>query len=460
MFKQTQIKSDFLLEDKYKDLLLKECPDTVFDFDQDNLSLLQKKAFQKFKEGENIAIIGSAGVGKSKLIKTFEKHTKTNTNKKIAVCATTGIAAYNINGVTIHSFCGIGTGDGDVEYLIKKVYRKKLVRDKIVGIDIIILDEASMLSAELFEKLNIICQSIRKNKMFFGGIQLVLSFDPLQLLPVFNKNTELYKEIDERLIIESTVFNANYNTISRDNIILLKENFRQDDTNFVELLLRIRNGSFTQMDIDTLNKRKIKSKSGSIHLVSSNKEAQSINEKNLKKLKGDVLKSSVRYESTKHSDLSDILIREFQSQFKQKNIDTLSLSVGARVMLIKNLNVESGLVNGAIGTITNIVNGSVVVQFDNGQIHPITAVSWELEVDDTKVTARQIPLMLAYAITISKSQSLTLESAVLDLENCFLNHQVYVALSRVKTLNGLYLKSFNPSKITVNQKMKNFVESL
>lgn len=460
MFKQTQIKSDFLLEDKYKDLLLKECPDTVFDFDQDNLSLLQKKAFQKFKEEENIAIIGPGGTGKSKLIKTFEKHTKTNTNKKIAVCATTGIAAYNINGVTIHSFMGIGCGNGDLEYLIRKVYRKKLVRDKIVGIDIIILDEASMLSAELFEKLNIICQSIRKNKMFFGGIQLVLSFDPLQLLPVFNKNTELYKEIDERLIIESTVFNANYNTISRDNIILLKENFRQDDTNFVELLLRIRNGSFTQMDIDTLNKRKIKSKSGSIHLVSSNKEAQSINEKNLKKLKGDVLKSSVRYESTKHSDLSDILIREFQSQFKQKNIDTLSLSVGARVMLIKNLNVESGLVNGAIGTITNIVNGSVVVQFDNGQIHPITAVSWELEVDDTKVTARQIPLMLAYAITISKSQSLTLESAVLDLENCFLNHQVYVALSRVKTLNGLYLKSFNPSKITVNQKMKNFVESL
>lgn len=460
MFKQTQIQSSDQLSENLKELLLENCPDIKKNsFETLGLSKSQEKAFDLFKKNKSIAIIGSAGTGKSKLIKTIENYTKINTNKNIAVCATTGIAAYNINGMTIHSFMGIGTGENDIDYLVRKVYRKKSIRDKIMAIDIIILDEVSMLSAELFEKLNIICQRIRKNKVFFGGIQLVLSFDPLQLLPVFNKNPEIYKEIDERLIIESHIFNANF--IKNKNIILLTENFRQSDPIFLNILLRIRNGSHTKDDIDILNKRKIKSTLNCIHLVSSNKEAQSINETNIKNLKGDTLKSIAHYNSSDpNSELSDILIRELQFQFRQKGIESLTLIVGARVMLIKNIETSLGLVNGAIGTIKRIFDGQIEVEFDNGVVYPITTVVWDLEVDDINVSASQIPLMLAYAVTCHKSQSLTLDSAVLDLANCFCDGQVFVALSRLKTLDGVYLKSFNPAKIKVNQKMKVFVESL
>jgi len=466
MFKQSQIQSNDQLPDKFKELLLEHNPNIKTEsFENLGLSKNQEKAFDLFKKGKSIAIVSSAGCGKSFLLKTIENYTKINTNKKIAVCATTGIAAYNINGLTIHSFMGIGSGENDVDFLIRRIYRKKPIRDKIIDVDIIILDEVSMLSAELFEKLNIICQRIRKNKIFFGGIQLVLSFDPLQLLPVFNKNPEIYKDIDERLIIESPVFNANF--IKNQNIILLTENFRQSDPIFLNLLLRIRNGTYTNDDINILNKRKIKkstedmSYSKSIHLVSSNKEAQSINQTNIKNLKGDTIQSTTHYDSNNpNSELSDLLIRELQFQFKQKGIESLVLTIGARVMLIKNIEVSLGLVNGAIGTIKKIVNGQIEVGFDNGVVYPITTVVWDLEVDDIKVSASQIPLMLAYALTCHKAQSLTLDSAILDLGNCFADHQVYVALSRLRTLDGLYLKSFNPIKIKVNQKMKQFVDSL
>jgi ATP-dependent DNA helicase PIF1 len=135
-------------------------------------------------------------------------------------------------------------------------------------------------------------------------------------------------------------------------------------------------------------------------------------------------------------------------------------------MLIKNIDVESGLVNGSLGTIINFVTDPSstklvpTVEFDNGISKVIGVVSWDLEIDDCIGSATQVPLMLAYSITVHRSQSLTLDSAVLDLEDAFCNAMVYVALSRLRSLDGMYLKSFNPKKITVNKVMKEFLESL
>ena len=154
----------------------------------------------------------------------------------------------------------------------------------------------------------------------------------------------------------------------------------------------------------------------------------------------------------------DILKRELESQFKQKGLIELNLRKNARVMLIKNLDVSIGLINGAIGTITDLNADSVNVLFDNGKTQQITKVDWELEMQGHIVRAKQIPLILAYSITIHRSQSLTIECAILELSDCFCDHQIYVGLSRVKSLDGLLLKSFNENKITINQTMKNYLE--
>ena len=402
----------------------------------------------------------------SHLIKLMKEHTENNTSKHIYLCSTTGISAYNIGGMTIHSFMGLGTGDMDINLLVKKIYKKKLYRDRILNTDILIIDEISMLSGELFEKINIICQEIRKNKNFFGGIQLIISGDFLQLLPVFNKNKNiLNKIIDERLIIETNLFQENF---TNNNIILLKENFRQNDNIFISLLNRIRTGTFTQDDIDLLNTRKINTFKDAIHLVSSNKKAKMMNDSELLKLQSSDIKYEAIYTSSgKNKELKELLMNELQFQFNQKGIHELIIKIDSRVMLIKNLDVSKGLVNGALGTVKNIIYDNntnkyiPLVLFDQNNIeqliHPVT---WELEMDNCIATASQIPLMLAYSITIHKSQSLTLDNAVLDLEDCFCDHQIYVALSRLRSLNGLYLKSFNPLKITINQKMNKFIQSL
>ena len=129
-------------------------------------------------------------------------------------------------------------------------------------------------------------------------------------------------------------------------------------------------------------------------------------------------------------------------------------------MLIKNLDIDSGLVNGSIGTVVNFVGGLPEVEFNNNIKRVIGYTPFELEMDKCKVVANQIPLMLAYALTIHKTQSITLDSAILDLADCFCDHQVYVALSRLRSLDGVYLKSFNPSKIKTNKKMIEYLKSM
>jgi len=465
MFKNNVLKTDPYINSNIQDML--NDMNIVIDVDE-NLSDTQRDAFKLFKNKENLLILGAGGCGKSYMIKVMKDYIDNETTRKMYLCSTTGISAYNIGGMTIHSFMGMGTGEMDIDLLIKRVYKKKMYRERIINTDILVIDEISMLSGELFEKLNIICQKIRKNNIFFGGIQVVFSGDFFQLLPVFNKNKSIYKECDKRLIIETSIFHQAFST---KNIILLKENFRQkNDTLFISLLNRIRNGTFTQEDIDILNTRKIKNKdeiTKCVYLVSSNKKAKTMNELELSKLNSSDVKYEAIYNSSgKNKEIKELLITELQFQFNQRGIHELVLKINSRVMLIKNLDTSRGLVNGALGTVKNMIYDNSFNQYiplvlfdgDDNIEELIYPTSWDLEIDGCIGTASQIPLMLAYSITIHKSQSLTLEKAVLDLEDCFCDHQIYVALSRLRSLNGLYLESFNPSKITINKKMKEFIE--
>jgi ATP-dependent DNA helicase PIF1 len=428
---------------------------------EDGLNDIQKKAFNMFKENKNLSIIGFSGTGKSYLIKTINSYVKSENQKRIYLCSTTGISAYNIGGMTINSFMGIGTGESSLDILIKKVYRNKGICDRIYYTDILIIDEISMMSAALFEKIDLICQRIKRNKKFFGGIQLIITGDFLQLLPVFNNN--MYKEPDNRLIIESDVFLKNFNN---KNTIFLNENVRQKcDQIFTDLLMKIRYNNISEDDITLLKSRmnlKIdEDKEALVTLVSSNKKAQMINDYNLQKIN----KQSYVFDADfdilgDNEDVKKLLLTELQNQFNQKNIHKVILKKGIHVMLIKNLDIDLGLVNGSIGTIVNFVGGLPEVEFNNKIKRVIGYTQWELEMDNCKVIANQIPLMLAYALTIHKTQSITLDSAILDLADCFCEHQVYVALSRLRSLDGVYLKSFNPKKIMTNKKMVEYLQQM
>jgi ATP-dependent DNA helicase PIF1 len=460
MVLKTGIKDESEIADdlisKVRDLLIEHNERTGSKIETEytpDLSESQKKAFEKFKKGENILMLGAAGCGKSKAVKEMYKYIKNNSNKEMYVTSTTGISSYSIKGITINSFMGIGTGESSIEILLRRLRYKMNIKDRIRRTDILVIDEISMMSADIFEKINIICQTLRKCGKPFGGIQMVITGDFLQLETIFKNDSN-----DRRLIIESALFKKMYDK----NTVILKENFRQNgDNKYIDILLRIRKGIQTKDDIDVLNSRLVKKcKPNMIYLVSSNKKAQAINNIHLSNINSHDKVYDCVYTQSNNNESCDILKRELQHQFMQKGIESLRLRKGCRVLLIKNMDVSIGLVNGSTGTIKDCLEESVVVEFDNGITENIQKVEWELEIDNSKVFCKQIPLMLAYSITIHKSQSLSLTEAILDLDDCFCNHMVYVALSRIKSLEGVYLKSFDPKKITVNDKLLEYINAI
>lgn len=411
------------------------------DISLEELSDSQELAIEKFKKGENILLVAPAGMGKSFSIKKMKKLTQ----KNMYLTATTGVAAYNIGGMTINSFLGIGSGEASAQELYRKVRMKEEIVSRIVSTDILVIDEISMMSACLFEKINYLMMAIKKSPKFFGGIQVIFSGDFMQAMPIFKK------QIDRRLIFESDLLLDNF------NIIKLTKNYRQyDDLEFSQILTRMRMGETTTEDINTLNKKigvKCNLLKEPMFLTSTNRKASEINAIRMKNIREE--EKIYKMKSSGSKDLK----KDLEYQMSIKNMDTLVLKKTARVMLVKNIDTEIGLVNGSMGIIMEFVQGYPEVKFDNGIIRVIKEENWELNVDGLKAKIKQLPLMISYASTLWKSQSLTLKNAILDLGDVFAEHMVYVALSRVSSLDGVYMKSFNPSKITVSQKCLEFVRT-
>lgn len=456
----------FFIPKEFEELLKEHLPSEklkLFQFSKE-----QEQAYNNLIEGKNILLTGAGGCGKTYLIKVFIEHIKTRTDKVIYFTATTGIAAYNIGGITINSLLGLGTGKGHVDTLISKIKKQKSLVARICSMDILIIDEISMMSADLFEKIHTILRYFRRDPRLFGGVQVLLSGDWYQLKPVF-KDSEC---IDTRLLYESELFKKHFTS---KNTIELKKNWRQDDDKrYSKLLSRLRLAQHTEKDISILKDRITKKfPKDTIRLVPSNAKANGINNQNMKTLTtqkynftaefsgitGETLrfKDFLDKQETKSKNeirdeyqLERILLNDLYSQLDQRGLIKLTLCEGARVMLVKNIDVERGLVNGAVGTVIRFekVTGYPIIKFDNDLISTIEPIQWELEIGGIRVRSIQIPLMLAWASTIHKCQSLTLDSAIMDLADCFTDGMVYVALSRVKKLENVYLESFDESKIT------------
>jgi hypothetical protein len=402
---------------------------------------------------QNIFLTGKAGTGKT----TFLHNLKKSSPKRMIVVAPTGVAAINAGGVTIHSFFQLpfhpyipslyfsdkssNSQSEQQEQAGNKMGREKV--NIIRGLDLLVIDEISMVRADTLDAIDSVLRRYKNHHLAFGGVQLLMIGDLQQLAPVVkDDDNEILKKY-----YDSPFFFGSRALCSTDYITIeLKHIYRQNDQVFIELLNKVRNNHVDTEVLNELNKRYIPdfnpdSDGGYITLTTHNSQAQLLNDSKLEKLPGKphVFKASVKDEFP---------------EFSYPTASELILKEGAQVMFVKNdLSRDKLFFNGKIGKVESFDNDVIVVRCpdDNSSIR-VEMVEWQnmkytldeatKEIQETIIgTFTQYPLKLAWAITIHKSQGLTFDRAVIDANAAFAHGQVYVALSRCRTLKGLVLSS-------------------
>jgi ATP-dependent DNA helicase PIF1 len=445
----------------------------------------QQLCFEKYLNGENLFITGPGGSGKSFLIKNIVKHAETN-NKNIKVCALTGCAAILLEcrATTLHMFSGIGFANKKNEEIIQELFTTKRYKLKNWRkLEILIIDEVSMMSLKILLLLDTIAKKFYKNTSPFGGLQVIFTGDFYQLSPV--SNIFLEKE-DSMFCFEHELWNQLF---PKENQIVLKTIFRQKDETLLKILKYVRKGQitpscrsalesriFNSQELDIIKKDKI------LTILSPIKrDVEHINLKEYLKLDKsleeqvyalDYIDLYIKYEEDEDEDekknLFALLLKSNEQlkrdyDFLASNIlaeRCLKLKIGTHVMCIANINLsgELQIANGSQGVVVSFNQKNLpYVKFNNIE-EPILIdyYIWKSEFNK-RVGLMQLPLIYSWAITIHKSQGLTLENAIIDIgSNIFADGQTYVALSRVKSLNGLYLTSFDYSKIKCNPLVKKF----
>ena len=455
------------------------------------LSQEQQTAYNKYIQGHNVFITGPGGTGKSALIRQIYAHA-TQHHKNIHVTALTGCAAILLNckAKTLHSWAHIGLGNASVDSLITKIKKNKSANAKWKETHILVIDEVSMLSLKLFDTLNALGMAIRNNySKPFGGIQLIFSGDFYQLPPIGNKDDP----DSGRFCFESDDWNT---TFHKDNQIQLTKIYRQKDETYTSILNQIRTGKIKRKSNDLLIQHVKKNANPNetpnpntlltepTKLYPTKNKVDQINTSKLNELKT----QEKTYELKYVKDLDAFAIMTMSAEDKEKrrqhtpqqieteldylasnlNCDTsLKLKIGAQVMCIINIkdDTEEGNIlvcNGSQGIIQGFcpMTGLPLVKFNNGYETVMTRHTW-LSEKIPGVGVSQIPLILAWALTIHKSQGATLDAAEIDVgSGIFECGQTYVALSRVKSLEGLYLTSYDPKRIKINKKVQDYYEAL
>jgi ATP-dependent DNA helicase PIF1 len=445
----------------------------------DTLNPCQRAVIDALLGGENVFMTGCGGTGKSYVIGLAATHMKDLVSKKlfhVQVTAMTGCAALllNVQAKTLHSWAGIQLGKGSVDDLVARIRRSRRALRNWRRTDLLVIDEISMLTAELFEKLDQIGQAIRHSSKPFGGIQLLLSGDFHQLPPVVKA-----EEAAAAGAASPFVFNSPSWKTAVHRTIELTEIVRQKDPVFQKILLEARVGVLSA-ESEALLRTRIGLDWKSLRikptlLFPRRAEVDTINRKNLEVLTG-VRKSytvGVQYIVGEGDSLlptrkppvgfkidDEDFVRSVIRTDRDANYEeVLELCEGAQVMLIRNLP-DTGLVNGSRGIVTGFdVHGKPIVEFVNGMRMTIGEAAWEVE-DYPRVQRTQIPLRLAWACTIHKAQGATLDCALIDIGRGIFEHgQAYVALSRVRSLEGLYIHEFDPVALKTHKEVVRFYES-
>ena len=434
----------------------------------ESLTPEQKSVIQHLLNGSSGFLTGGGGVGKSYLLSII--YTELPGMKKridgklirIQMCALTGCASLLLGhkSKTLHSWAGIGLGKGTIQELYIKIRRNTKALRNWLTTDLLIIDEISMMTAELLDKLNGIAKRVRGDKRPFGGMQVLLVGDFFQLPPV-NKNeaivfafeSEAWKEI-VTVTIELTVIQ------------------RQKDEEFQKILREARIGALTKESCTILKDHQgLDWRSNKIRptlLFPRRMEVEMINDSNLRALTGKrhTYSAKLLYDGkmpdgfTEKDEGFQRALQSFDSE--SAYAVELELALNAQVMLIANTDPDAGLVNGSRGVVTGFceATGLPMIEFINGVRKPIGNHSWPIEGYEF-VSRSQLPLRLAYACTIHRSQGSSLDSALVDIgPGTFEYGQAYVALSRARSLNALYVHDFDPMAFRAHPKVKAFYKSL
>jgi ATP-dependent DNA helicase PIF1 len=436
------------------------------------------------EKGKSIFFTGSAGTGKSVLLREIISSLRSKFRKeqdRIAVTASTGLAACNIGGVTLHSFAGIGIGREDVDVLVKRIKRNSKAKHRWLRTKILVVDEISMVDGALFDKLEAVARQVRNNGRPFGGIQLVITGDFFQLPPVPDGGK-----------VATFAFRANTWKTTIDHTIALHKVFRQKDPVFAGMLNQMREG---RLDAQAVAKFKTLSRKieynddlEATELFPTRVEVERANSIRMSQLQGQVYVYEARDSGTLEKQWRDKALQNCMAP------ERISLKKGAQVMLIKNT--DEGLVNGSLGKVLGFMSdsqfdhyqlneeaywaggdGGIPPKNESTQLFPVVRFTladgttrdllchrenWKVEQPNGEVQASraQIPLILAWALSIHKAQGQTLDRVFVNLAKVFEKGQAYVALSRATSMDGLQVAGFDARKVMAHEQVRQFYTSL
>ena len=393
----------------------------------------QELALAILLSGRSALLTGAAGTGKTYLLNTFIAQARKR-GKKVSVTATTGLAATHLGGNTIHSWSGIGVSDHLPNNFFERLSKTR--RDVISKTDVLIIDEISMLHDFRLDMIDKVLRTVRENDQPFGGIQLVMSGDFFQLPPVNRPNEQgggfvVYSDAWQEL---------------RPAVLYLERQYRQNDDRILEILTALRTGDVRRRHVEALLARtKIEPPDGDItELHTVNVDVDDINIQKLAELPGE----ERSYQQTTTG--SKIYVENLQRSVLAP--ENLAIKLGALVMAVKN-SPQKLYANGSIGTVVDFepLTEYPVVEFRDGRRVTMVPDVWELRDGERKrASISQVPLRLAWAITVHKSQGMTLDAAKIDLRKAFVEGMGYVALSRVRDLDNLYLYGINRRALEVS----------
>ena len=411
------------------------------------------KILTLLKNGENVFLTGFAGTGKSYILNKLKEHFK----KKLTITSTTGIAAVNVKGQTLHSWAGVGLCRNTVFNTVEKIKKRPTQYRQIMNCKILAVDEISMLNIEAFEYINEVLRAVRECNDPFGGIQVIFIGDFFQLPPV-EKEGEI-----RCYCFDSPV----WKNLGLKNVVL-KKNYRQNEESFITALAHMRENCLEVEDVELLKTRCVEDEDSDIlHIFSTNEEANRYNLAKFNMIEEpakifyaeDGVYRGNRLVTDGFTESESYILEIFSKNCRAEK--EIALKLGARVMLLVNMDFNKGLINGACGMIEGFGEDAISIKFDNGVVASIPKNKFEYFYNDRVVAERmQFPLKLAYGITIHKSQGMTLDRLVVDCSRIFERGQSYVAMSRVKALEGLYLKNFEPEKVLVDNRVAEFYENL
>ncbi|MEX0933463.1 MAG: AAA family ATPase [Candidatus Paceibacterota bacterium] len=396
--------------------------------------MTQEEALDILKLGHSVYLTGPAGSGKTYVLSRYVSFLRER-GIRVAVTASTGIAATHIEGTTIHSWSGMGVKDSLTEYDLENLEQKKALWKKYEETNVLVIDEISMLSAQQLDMVDEIARHMKRREEPFGGMQVVFTGDFFQLPPI-NRNGDVQYAFRSRVWSEFPPV-----------VCYLESQHRQKEVggDFSSILENIRSGTAGEKVKKLLEKRLNKKPPKNLEttkLYTHNIDVDRINDDELASLKGK------EYTFSMYTKGSRRAVEALQKGCLAP--ETLRLKIGARVMFVKN-DPAGFYANGTLGSVVAVQNNTPRVKLNNGKVISADPVSWNSDPDGgSKAEITQVPLRLAWAITVHKSQGMTLDAAEIDLSKTFVAGQGYVALSRVRSIDGIFLSGINNRALEVS----------